>query len=183
MTATHLPADWSIYSDNGAVWPPGYVSALSDPRSPHTMLRHSVALSERATANRHRCAEQGIGLGNGTIPGLGKSAARSEPPAPARRKPTDQANRCKAYSFKQTYGKKSAAEVVWRHLKAKPVGTSITDAQAATLLNADIPKDPSTVRVLLRSAVDAGALECTRRGKAVSYSVGPTVPFGVEGAA
>ena len=164
--------EFSVYDDSGAAWPPGFVSQLADPDSPHTMFKRNGATPEQATANRHRCASLGIGLGTGTIAGLGKRDRPPMPAAPAAPKPPRQRYTPDGqvlYLFKPRHGLASLAEWVWTRLNTMPAGARMADAEIARAHRLDA----QAVRHRLEKSVGAGVLEVTRRGDARSYSLGP----------
>lgn len=162
MIEKNIPADWMVRNSRGAVWPPGFVSQLADPKSPHTMHKRNGATAEQATANRRRCAELGIGLGNGTIPGLSKQNSV-----------IDESSRKYKYRFVSSVGGgKSVMHEIWIALSAAPAGTRKTDAEIARIYG----HRPSRIRAMFRDAVNAGIFQATRRGDEVSYELGPTKP-------
>jgi hypothetical protein len=146
--------------------------------------RSSAAKSAAATAARQANVQACVGWAEGTIFGLSKSSDGQQPKPPKRpqRQAANPEYRKRPFYFKTSLGATSVAERAWLHLKSLPSGSRITDAAIAAMLasTARITKDPATIRVALRPAVNGGVLQCTRRGTTASYELGPTVPFGAD---
>ena len=78
VAAATVPCSFMLRDGRGAVWPPGFVSQLCDPASPHSMLRtlkqHQAQHASRIA--RERVSESGEGWANGYMGPL--SAAPSK---------------------------------------------------------------------------------------------------------
>lgn len=71
---------FTVYDSRGNVWPPGFVSQTADPKSPHYIGPRGspVEASARATAQKDKAAEAGVGWAGGELGLLGTSEKKKD---------------------------------------------------------------------------------------------------------
>lgn len=133
---------YQVRDEAGNLWPPGFRSQLTDPKSQFTVLTGNALTSARATEARAQAAAEGKGWANGTIESLAGDRFRPGP-VPEMRK--------RAFRFRPG----STGEAAYKFLQERG---PLKQAELAKLLR--IQK--CDVRAYVRKAITAGVIAAKR---------------------